>query len=97
MKRLAVVTTIDIAEGRMDEVVPLLLAHRERCLKDESGTLRFDVLRPKQAENKVMVYEEYQDDAAFQVHLNGDSLARVRSEAADMIAKIDSVHCTIMY
>jgi quinol monooxygenase YgiN len=96
MARFAIVATFDIAEGRMDEFLPLLLAHRERCLKDEPGTLRFDVLRPKEAENKLMLYEEYRDEAAFQDHWNGASIARLRSESTDMIAKLDGVPCTVM-
>ena len=96
MAKFAIVATLDIAEGRMDEFMPLLLAHRDRCLKEEPGTLRFDVLRPKKLANQVMLYEEYLDDAAFQVHWNGASVARLRSESADMIAKLDGVPCAVM-
>ena len=96
MAKFAIVATLDIAEGRMDEFMPLLLAHRDRCLKEEPGTLRFDVLRPKELANQVMLYEEYLDDAAFQVHWNGASVACLRSESADMIAKLDGVPCALM-
>ena len=37
--KFAIVATFDVAEGRMDEFLPHLLAHRDRCLKDEPGTL----------------------------------------------------------
>ncbi len=43
MANFAIVATFDVAEGRMDEFLPLLLAHRDRCLASEPGTLRFDV------------------------------------------------------
>lgn len=49
----AIVATFEIAHGRMDEFLPLLTAHRDRCLKEEPGTLRFDVLRPHGQENSV--------------------------------------------
>ena len=35
MAKLAIVATAEIAPGRMDEVLPILMAHRERCLKCE--------------------------------------------------------------
>jgi hypothetical protein len=54
MARFAIVAAFDIAEGRMDEFLPPLLAHRDRCLKEEPGKLRFDVLRPKELANQVM-------------------------------------------
>ncbi len=32
MTRFVVIATVDVAEGRMQEIIPLLLAHRDRCL-----------------------------------------------------------------
>ncbi len=90
-----VIVTIDVAEGRMEEYKLLLLAHRDRCLKDEPGTLRFDMLYPKGAENKLMLYEEYQDAAAHQAHSNGASLARVLAETAGMAANVHAIDCTM--
>ena len=45
MAKLAIFATAEIAPGRTDEVLPILMAHRERCLKSESGTMEFEVLR----------------------------------------------------
>lgn len=95
MAKLAIVATLDIAEGCIDEFLSLLVAHRDRCLKEELGTLRFDVLRPAKPTNQVLLYEEYLDDAAFQVHLNGASFARLRAESVNMIIKLDSVPCEV--
>jgi quinol monooxygenase YgiN len=77
MPKFANVVTIEIAPGRRDQVVSLLLAHKAR-LKDEPGTLQFEVLLPKDDDTKVRVYEMYRDAAAFEVHLNGPSLAQLR-------------------
>ena len=95
MSKFAIVATFEIAPGRIDDVLPLLLAHRERCLTSEPGTLRFDVLRPRTEENRLMLYELYEDDAAFQVHWEGASLARFRTEAAGMIDKISGIRCSV--
>ncbi len=96
MARFAIVATFEIVEGRMHEFLPLLLAHRDRCLKDEPGTLRFDVLRPRTEDGTVLLYEVYEDDAAFQVHWNGVSLARWRTETAGMVAKLTGTRCTLL-
>ena len=96
MAKFAIVATFDIAAGRMDEFLPLLLAHRDRCLKDEPGTLRFDVLRPRNEENTVMLYEVYEDEAAFQVHWNGPSVARMRAETTGMVAKLTGTRCSLL-
>jgi quinol monooxygenase YgiN len=96
MAKFAIVATFDVAEGRMDEFLPLLLAHRDRCLKDEPGTLRFDILRPRNEENKVMLYEVYEDDDAFQAHWNGQSVARMRAETTEMVTKLAGIRCSLL-
>jgi quinol monooxygenase YgiN len=72
------------------------MAHRARCLKDEPGTLQFEVLAPREDDTKVLIYEVYQDDAAFDVHFNGPSIARAREEAAGMMLKLYGTRCALI-
>jgi quinol monooxygenase YgiN len=95
MAKLAIVATAEIAPGRIDEVLPLLIAHRERCLNSEPGTLQFEVLRPRDDDSKVLFYEVYSDDAAFKAHWEGPFVARVRAEAKDLIIKLSGTPCSI--
>ena len=53
-----------------------------------------EVLAPRGDDAKVLLYEVYQDDAAFNVHRNGPSLAQWREETAAMIAKFSVTQCT---
>ena len=94
MAKFAIVATFEIAPEQIDAFLPLLLAHRDRCLKDEPGTLRFDVLRNE--ESKLMLYEVYEDDAAFQVHWNGPSIARMREEAAGIVRTLTVIRCSLL-
>jgi autoinducer 2-degrading protein len=93
MRKLAIVATIDITPGRREEFLPLLMAHRARCLKDEPGTLHFEVLVPREDSSKLLLYEVYQDDAAFEKHFNGPSITRLREEAAGMIVSLQGTRC----
>ena len=95
MPRFAIIATIEVAPGRMDEFLPLLMAHRARCLKDEAGTQHFEVLLPHDDNTKVMLYEVYRDEAAFDAHSNGPSIARISNEAAGMMAKVHTTKCTL--
>ena len=95
MPRFALVATIEVTTGRRDELLPLLRAHGARCLKDEPGTLQFDVLVPREDDAKLLLYEVYRDDAAFESHRNGASIARFREEAAGMLGKIHATRCTL--
>ena len=94
MSKLVIMGTIEVQSDKRDEVVPLLTAHGARCLKDEPGTLEFKVLIPRDDDTKILIYEVYQDDAAFEVHRNGPSIARWRNEAAGMVVKVVATRCT---
>ena len=96
MSKFAVIGTIEVAPGRMKDFLPLLTAHRDRCLRDEPGTLQFEVLMPRDDETKVLLYEVYSDQAAFDAHWSGASTKRIREEAGDMIAKVYGTFCIVM-
>jgi quinol monooxygenase YgiN len=96
MPKFALIDTIEVAPGRTEEFVPLLMAHRARCLQDEPGTLQFEVLLPRQDTTKVMLYEVYRDEAAFDTHWDGPSLARLREEATGMMAKVSGTRCMLL-
>ena len=95
MPKFANVVTIEVAPGRRDQVVTLLLAHKAR-LKDEPGTLQFEVLLPKDDDTKVLSYEVYRDAAAFEVHLKAPSLARLKEEIAATVVKLHGVRCAVV-
>jgi quinol monooxygenase YgiN len=97
MSKLAIIATIEVPSERKHQLLPLLIAHRDRCLKAEPGiTLQFDILLPPDDERKVLSYEVYRDDTAFDVHRNGPSIARFREETAGMGAKISVTRCAIL-
>jgi (4S)-4-hydroxy-5-phosphonooxypentane-2,3-dione isomerase len=97
MARFVVIATVNVVEGRMEELLPLLLAHRDRCLTDEPDTLRFEVLRPKETANQLLIYEEYLDEAAWHTHLHAGSFARVVAETTDMVdVSPEGIQCTVI-
>src|SRR5262249_22364305 len=96
MAKLAIVATIDVEPGRRDELLSLLAAHGARCLRDEPGTLQFDILLPRGEEAQILSYEVYRDDAAFEAHRNGPSLARWREATTGMIARLSAARCTVL-
>ena len=95
MPKFANVVTIEVAQGRRDQLLPLLAAHKERSLK-EPGTLQFEILLPKDDDTKVVSYEVYRDDTAFEIHRNGSSLARLREEIAGMVVKLHGTRCAVV-
>ena len=96
MAKLAIVFTIEFAPGRREQLLSSLAAHKTRSQKDEPGTLQFDILVPRDDDTKVLSYEVYRDDAAFEVHRNGASLARWREETAGMVVKLYGTRCAVL-
>lgn len=86
---------IGVAAGRRDEVLPLLRAHGDGCVRNEPGTLQFQVLVPREDRTKLFAIEVYRDDDAFEAHRNAASIARFREEAAGMFGTIQAMRCTV--
>jgi quinol monooxygenase YgiN len=94
MSKLVIMGSIEAAPGKRDQVASLLLAHRGRCLNDEPGTLQFEVALPREDDSRILIYEVYQDDAAFALHRNAPSIGRWREETAGMVVKMIATRCT---
>jgi len=84
MPKLAILATIEVSPDKRDQLLTALMAHRARCLKDEPGTLQFDLMIPREDASKLLLYEVYQNDEAFNMHRNAPSIARFREETAGL-------------
>jgi (4S)-4-hydroxy-5-phosphonooxypentane-2,3-dione isomerase len=96
MLKLAVIGTIDTAPGRRDEVLAALKAHKDRVLKHEPGTLKFEILVPQEDDARILLFEVYQDDATFELHRTKPSITQFREETAGMGVKIATTRCALL-
>ena len=96
MSKLAIVATIQVAPGRREEYLKFLAAHASRCLKNEPGTLMFEVLLPHGQQDTVMLYEVYASKEAFDAHWNGASMAQVRRETDGLQVSLKGTRCDLV-
>jgi quinol monooxygenase YgiN len=96
MAKFANVVTVEVAQGRKNQLFQSLMAHRSRCLKDEPGTIQFEILLPHDDDTRVLTYEVYSDTAAFDSHRNGPSFALFRKETAETVTKISATRCAVL-
>jgi quinol monooxygenase YgiN len=80
MSRVAVIATLEVDTATFEDVKTRVLEHRERCLASEPGTLMFELMLPRDEPGRMYLYEVYADQAAFDVHWHGESIARLRRE-----------------
>jgi (4S)-4-hydroxy-5-phosphonooxypentane-2,3-dione isomerase len=95
MSKVALNVVLEFNPGSKQELLRSLLAHRERCLKEEPGTLQFEVMVPFEERSKIFLFELYADDPALSAHSAGSSLARHREEVKDLILNAAVHKCSL--
>jgi len=89
MARLAVVAQFRTKPGCRDKFVEHALVDARASVANEAGCRRFDVLVPGDGEERVVLYEIYDDQAAFDAHLKTPHLAAFRAGIADLVEERD--------
>ncbi|MBN2416939.1 antibiotic biosynthesis monooxygenase [bacterium] len=95
MSKTALHVMIACKPGTRTDVIRALSAHRERCLRDEPGTLQFEIMIPADSDSTLYLFELYENDAALSAHSEGSSIARYRAEAGEMTENTDVHHCSL--
>lgn len=93
MSKVALVVTIESEPNAREEILRALLAHRGRCLKEEPGTLQFEVLVPEDDPERIFLFELYADSNALSAHSGGTSIARFRRDVEGKIRKSATHKC----
>jgi len=91
---VAVIATLEVDPATRGELVPILMRHRERCLRDEPGTIACEVLVPEKETDRVMLYERYKDKASLDAHWGGKSLSIAKAAAGPRLKKISGMVCS---
>ncbi len=82
----SVLAHVTIQPQHVDEFITL---HRELAseyLREEPGTLGFDVIQDEKAANHFFVHETYVDEAAFQTHMHGEIVHRYLPRILPMLS-----------
>lgn len=93
MKGYVITVEFDIDPEQFDAFLPLMTANAEASRRDERGCRRFDVCRPRDTANRVFLYEIYDDEAAFQAHLQTAHFKSFAAATKDMITARRIVAC----
>lgn len=74
-----------LAEGKMDEFLPLMMDQAANSLSLEPDCHHFDVCRDREGADTVFLYEVYTDPAAFQLHLQSDHFKNFDAAVGSMV------------
>ncbi len=78
----AVTVTFHIRPARMEEFLALMTTNARTSRENEPGCLQFDICR---SDNRVFLYELYDDRAAFDAHLASTHFKAFDAAVAEMI------------
>ena len=90
MPQISIIVEFETHEGREAEFTALIKDHARRTLFEEDGCLRFEVLKPVDAEgapipNRMMVSELYADRTAVDMHSANPRMATVRAALGPLV------------
>jgi autoinducer 2-degrading protein len=86
MSGFAIVVEFGIRPGRMAEFRDLIVANATASVRDEPGCQRFDVLGDPAGENTIVLYEVYDDEAAFNEHTRSPHYLAFADASRDLVS-----------
>ena len=87
MGHYSLMVDFQVNDGKMDEFLPLMKENARASVANEPGCLQFDVLHVQGEPNRLVLFEVYQDEAAFQAHMKMPHLAAFLEKARPMMGK----------
>lgn len=96
MAKVVLVVELEIEPDDFESFIDIVTRHGANSLKIEEGCLRFEVLKPRDSKNKVILVEMYADDAALDTHWSSDHMAAYRKKVSDMIVSRVANRCDLL-
>jgi autoinducer 2-degrading protein len=86
---LALVVQIECPEGTRDAFLEAIREQAAASLELEPGCLRFDVCESVNHSERFVLYEVYEDEAAWEAHPQTEHFARWRASADELGLRIE--------
>jgi autoinducer 2-degrading protein len=86
MSSFVIMVDFRLKAGSMAAFRRLIDANARASVRDEPGCRRFDVMVAKGETDRVMLYEIYDDRAAFEAHLKTPHFASFNAESATLVS-----------
>lgn len=92
---IALFVTLEFNEGEIKDYLQLAHQHKARVLENEPGGQQFDILIPDDSENRVHLFEVYDDEVALKIHMTSDYMQTYRKTSAPMLANRHINRCDV--
>ena len=87
MGNFVLVVEFELKPENVERFHTLIVENARASVANEPGCRQFDVMRPQDAPNRIVLYEVYDDLAAFEAHIKMPHVAAFFGEAKPMIVE----------
>ncbi len=96
MSRFAVLVDFRCKKGTGSRFLELVAENAAASVRDEPGCYRFDVLTERDADpDTVFLYEIYENEAAFEAHLETPHFAAFQEAVAGIVDEMSIRKCDV--
>ena len=85
MSGFVIIVDFRLAAGAREAFRPLMDANARASVREESGCRRFDVVEPEGEPDRILLYEIYDDAAAFDAHCRMPHFLSFDAETAPLV------------
>jgi (4S)-4-hydroxy-5-phosphonooxypentane-2,3-dione isomerase len=85
MGNFALVVDMEVKPEDADRFATLIAENARLSVANEPGCLQFDVVRPQDAPGRFMLYEVYENAAAFEAHIKMPHVGNFFGQAKPLI------------
>ena len=85
MSKRSLIVEFKIKPGQREQFLDIIKDHAAGTLAEEEGCQQFNVGVPDDDEDMVLLYEQYRDEAALDIHKASPRLVRTRERYAELI------------
>lgn len=96
MTGFAIVVDFRLHPGTRPAFRRLIDANARASAQTEPGCRRFDVVEPRDDADRVLLYEIYDDDLAFEAHRRTAHYARFDAESAALVIERSVMRCDLV-
>ena len=87
MNKFVLIVEFDVKPEHLAQFNQLIEVNAKASVANEQGCKQFDVLQDQENPNRVVLYEVYNDDAAFQDHIGREHTKTFLAAAKPLVNK----------
>lgn len=97
MKGFVIIVDFRLRTGTRAAFRRMIDANAGTSVREEPGCRRFDVMEPQGEPDRVLLYEIYDDEAAFRAHCESAHFAEFDAESAPLVTAKSVTRCDLVF